>query len=406
MAEFAVDGPLGEGHLHDNFRADPMRVAAGEPDSFRERRLRDFEPIQSSAQLCQKLRVKPGADLAGEHEVLFLEVPHQQSAESGAAALWVREAPNHEFLRGLAFHLEPVWGATVLIRCVAALCDNAFPAFFACAFPRPFAREFRDAVQRRPQGQSREQVPPLVQREPGYVTPFMPEDVKHVVRGRAALAPHSGGLAVQDDLVDRQFPDCCNHGGVRRVLQQLIARQQPHFLTVLEREQADAVQLALERPLGTAESLLRERRRHRLYPVWKCAGHSSRTLLRRVLRSCLQLVAGIADDALVDGAVVTQEEQDQLVGRALREYTEALKRGQLLAAEVHKVGEHLRALGQQIMQHANAQTLASTHASFTQYLDAGPLLKLIDERDEQQHKVTESVRTLTELGLAPVSPTK
>jgi hypothetical protein len=108
----------------------------------------------------------------------------------------------------------------------------------------------------------------------------------------------------------------------------------------------------------------------------------------------------------VPATTVTQEEQDQNVGRALREYTEALQRGQALAAEVHKMGEHLRAFGQQIMQHAHADALATAHAPFNEYLEAGPLLKLVKERDEYQHKVTESVRTLNELGLAPVSPTK
>jgi hypothetical protein len=120
----------------------------------------------------------------------------------------------------------------------------------------------------------------------------------------------------------------------------------------------------------------------------------------------LQPALVTADDALVDASNITQEQQDLLVGRALREYTEALKRGQLLAAEVHKVGEHLRAVGQQIMQHAHADAIAKAHSAFSDYFDAAPLLKLIAERDEYQNKVSESVRTLSELGLAPVTPTK
>jgi hypothetical protein len=101
---------------------------------------------------------------------------------------------------------------------------------------------------------------------------------------------------------------------------------------------------------------------------------------------------------------VSQNEQDQMVGRALREYTEALKNGQMLAAEVHKVGEHMRSLGQQIMQNAHAEQLANAHAAFGKYFDAAPLLKLVTERDGYQQKVTESVRTLSDLGLAPVTP--
>jgi hypothetical protein len=118
------------------------------------------------------------------------------------------------------------------------------------------------------------------------------------------------------------------------------------------------------------------------------------------------MIPSTADDAIVDGTDRSQEEQDQMVGRALREYTEALRRGQQLAAEVHKIGEHLRVIGQQIMQHASADSITNAHAPFANYCDAAPLIKLIQERDEYQQRVSESVRALNELGLQPVTPTK
>ncbi len=58
-------------------------------------------------------------------------------------------------------------------------------------------------------------------------------------------------------------------------LRQPVAREQTDVCALLEREQPDAVELALEDPLGAREALLRERRRHRLDPVGKDRRHMS-----------------------------------------------------------------------------------------------------------------------------------
>ena len=60
-------------------------------------------------------------------------------------------------------------------------------------------------------------------------------------------------------------------GDRRAVLRQPVAREQANVRALPEREQADAVELALEDPLRPGEPLLRQRRRHRLDPFGK--GH-------------------------------------------------------------------------------------------------------------------------------------
>ena len=56
-------------------------------------------------------------------------------------------------------------------------------------------------------------------------------------------------------------------GDRRQILRQPIARVEPDVVALLEREQADAVELALEDPLRPGEPLLRQRRGHRLEPL-------------------------------------------------------------------------------------------------------------------------------------------
>src|SRR4029453_18635873 len=84
----------------------------------------------------EELRIESGADLAGEDEVVLLVVTDEERAEADAAALRVREPADDELLRRLAFHLQPVRRAAVLVSRVAPLRDHAFPALAAGAFPR------------------------------------------------------------------------------------------------------------------------------------------------------------------------------------------------------------------------------------------------------------------------------
>ena len=82
------------------------------------------------------LRIETRADLAGEDEVVAIEIADEQRAQADAAALRIGESADDEFLRRLALHLQPVRRAAVLVGRVAAFRDHAFPSFAAGALPR------------------------------------------------------------------------------------------------------------------------------------------------------------------------------------------------------------------------------------------------------------------------------
>jgi hypothetical protein len=89
-----------------------------------------------------------------------------------------------------------------------------------------------------------------------------PQDIEDVI----AAVEVPGHLAVEDDFIDR-------HPGNRRcqrrqILRQPIPRIELHVLAPLVGEQPDAVKLPLEQPLVAREPLLRQRRGHRLEPLW------------------------------------------------------------------------------------------------------------------------------------------
>src|SRR5438128_6168687 len=99
MPELAVHGPLDEGDLHDNLGTHPMRAQARQSFASGERRLLDLETIEPRAQVEQQLRVEPGADLAGEDEIVLIEVADEERAQTGARALRIGEAADYELLR-------------------------------------------------------------------------------------------------------------------------------------------------------------------------------------------------------------------------------------------------------------------------------------------------------------------
>src|SRR5687768_4631373 len=115
MTKLAVHGPFDEGDVHGDLRTDPVGALAREADGLRERRLRDLEPVETLAQIQQQPGVETGADLAGEHELLLLEVANEEGAEPDAPSLRVGESADDEVLRGLALHLQPVRRPAVLV---------------------------------------------------------------------------------------------------------------------------------------------------------------------------------------------------------------------------------------------------------------------------------------------------
>ena len=116
------------------------------------------------------------------------------------------------------------------------------------------------------QGQLVQQRTTSVERQQRQVAAIEPENVEHMVAGLALLAPYTGGLAVEYDVVDRQAGDRLDDGRIGSGPWQPVARQQTDVWSIFEREQADAVQLALEDPLRTGEPLMSEGRGHGLDP--------------------------------------------------------------------------------------------------------------------------------------------
>src|SRR4030095_739582 len=115
MPQLAVRGPLDERNLHDDFGSHPVCTNARQSFGFRERRVRDLEPVQPRTKLQQQFRVEAGADFASEDEIISIEIAHEQRSEAYAAALRIRESAHDEFLSILALHLQPMRRATVLV---------------------------------------------------------------------------------------------------------------------------------------------------------------------------------------------------------------------------------------------------------------------------------------------------
>ena len=262
VTQLAVHRPFDEADLRDHFGTDPVRAHPRQAAALRERRLRDLHRVQPGPKLEQQLRIESRSDLAREDEIVLVVVPDEQRAQSDAPALRIREAADDELLRRFAFHLEPVGRAPVLVRRAAPLRDDAFPAFAPGTLPRLPIVERRDALKRRSKRQRIQQRAPLFERQPRDVAAIDPHDVEHVVRQPVGW-PRD--LSVQHQVAHRQVRD--RLGDWRRALRQPVARQQPHVAIVLEGDQADAVELPFENPIGACESLLRERRGHRFDPL-------------------------------------------------------------------------------------------------------------------------------------------
>src|SRR5262245_23508936 len=107
VSQFAVRRPLDKSNLHDNLRTCPMRPPR-QSLTFGERRFRDFEFVEAGAKIQEKLRIEAGADLSGEHKVVAVKITYKQRTEAHTTALRIGESTDDEFLRGLAFHLQPI----------------------------------------------------------------------------------------------------------------------------------------------------------------------------------------------------------------------------------------------------------------------------------------------------------
>src|SRR2546429_4943413 len=127
MTKLAVNRPFDEGDLHDDLGLHPMRAQPRQPGPSREGRPGDLDRVEPRAQLQQQLRVESGANLPREYEIVVLEISDEQRAEADPLALGIGEAADHELLRRLALHLQPVRRAAVLVRRIAPLGADALP---------------------------------------------------------------------------------------------------------------------------------------------------------------------------------------------------------------------------------------------------------------------------------------
>src|SRR5205814_7512548 len=92
-------------------------------------------------------------------------------------------------------------------------------------------------------------------------------------------------------------------------LWQPVARQQLHFGSVFERQQTDAVKLALEDPLRPGEALLRERCCHRRHPFGKGHFYMKHLVRSAIKRRPVQSAQRLASIAVVHGPCVGQSER-------------------------------------------------------------------------------------------------
>ncbi len=227
-----------------------MGAQPRQADGFRERRFGNLQRIQTRAKVQQHLRVEASADLAREHQVAAVEVADEQSTEPDPLALRVSETADDQLLARLAFHLEPVRRASMLVLRVAALGNHTFPPFGARALPGLVIVQRLDSSDRRTKVQRFQQCLTLFERQRGDVATVEPQDVEYVIRESPLTAPRAGGFPIEDDVVDTAVLHRIDHGRVGAFSGSLLRDNSRTSAAVLESQHADAVELALENPLG------------------------------------------------------------------------------------------------------------------------------------------------------------
>src|ERR1700722_6701577 len=196
-----MHGPFDEPNLYDNLRPNPMRADTRQADRFGEGAFGDFDFVEPRTQSDQLLRVEACAHLAGEDELIAFEVAKQQRAEPTAFALRISEAADHQLLRRLAFHLEPMRRPAMFIGRIATLGDHAFPPFATSPVPWLLAGNLRDGVEGRPQPEIAQNRTALREWQRHQVASIQPEDVEYVISD-VRTAPID--LTIQDDLIQKQ----------------------------------------------------------------------------------------------------------------------------------------------------------------------------------------------------------
>ena len=132
MTKLSIARPFGELNLSDEFRLDPMHIAAGQVGIRRKGTGGNQQRLQSLAEHLQRARIETGSDLSGIFEHAVFKVSDQNRPEHNAAALRIAEAADDEFLAVLALELEPELASSADIWRIGVLGDDALPAVAAC----------------------------------------------------------------------------------------------------------------------------------------------------------------------------------------------------------------------------------------------------------------------------------
>jgi len=96
---------------------------------------------------------------------------------------------------------------------------------------------------------------------------------------------------------------------------------------------------------------------------------------------------------------MSQQEQDAIVGRVIREKSEALRQKAALDAELQLVGDTCAAVFRQLHS-ISSEEAAGQLEPIRKYFDTDAFLHLLKEREQAQARVFASIKQLRALGVS------
>src|SRR5262245_32752405 len=231
MADPAIARPLGEAHLSDQPRLDPMMSAPARRAAGK-RRGRALERPKLRADRLERSLVEPGAHLGDVDQLAPVVEAQMQGSEVRPRALRHGVAADHELLAELALDLQPVARSLGGIRAVALLRDHTLEALLTGGGEKVRA-VLEHVVAEVDHASRRHQEPQALlarlERQPSQVAAVQPErveedgadghlaprplDVRRAREAHALLEPletrapalvEGDDLAVEDEALERQ----------------------------------------------------------------------------------------------------------------------------------------------------------------------------------------------------------
>ncbi len=96
---------------------------------------------------------------------------------------------------------------------------------------------------------------------------------------------------------------------------------------------------------------------------------------------------------------MSEQEQDAIVGRLIREKSEALRRKAALDAELKMVGDTLNSIFER-MHGAIPEVVAGQLEPIRKYFNTDSFLALLKEREEAQTQVIDRIKRLRDMGVS------